>query len=286
MLYISYNERRFLMIKNENFLMAVLLTIGGYISLNLGGMSVSSLQPDIAEIAGYIIPFIYLLLVKLGLKLKDNDDLTKVYDPNRPRSLQRFIITTIIGLIGLLVPIFFNVTESIADVVDKPLVENFTTILMQLIVLNLCIGLFEEGLFRNLIMKVLLVDDKKSTYIKTFFISSILFGLIHIINFTVATNRPIAIGSQVVYTTLIGMLMAGLYFKYRNFYSLVFIHALFDFISMISKLYGVNMDVATDKLPDITLAQGMTSIATMIPSAIIGLLLLYSFLKKNFDSKK
>ena len=269
--------------KNSIF-SAIMLTIAGYLALRLGGISAGGLSPNVAEVVSYIIPLGFLLLIKIGFKIYEGDNLTKVYDPNNKKSVLRLVLTVFIGLLSLFIPLFFTITGDVLTLINKPMVKDAAIILAQLIALNICIGLFEEGLFRNIIMNVLMVDDKKSTYIRAFFVSSILFGLIHISNLTIASNRPIAITSQVIYAIFSGMLMAGLYLKYRSFFGLVLLHGTIDFVSMISKLYGQNTDIATVNLPDITISQGITSVATMLPTAIIGLLLLRSFLKKNIKT--
>lgn len=79
--------------------------------------------------------------------------------------------------------------------------------------------------------------------------------------------------------------MAGLYFKYRNFIALVLLHALFDFISMIPELYGVGEAASNGVIPDISLFEGMMTIITTLPAAIVGLILLSSFLKKNLNKE-
>jgi membrane protease YdiL (CAAX protease family) len=98
----------------------------------------------------------------------------------------------------------------------------------------LAIGFFEEILFRGILLNTIIYifnKKKKSVYCAVI-ISSIIFGLCHLSNLI---NRPhILIGtiSQVLYSTMIGILYSIVYIKYRNILSIIIIHTLFNLMSV------------------------------------------------------
>jgi membrane protease YdiL (CAAX protease family) len=95
-------------------------------------------------------------------------------------------------------------------------------------------GLFEEILFRAILINTILYifcENKKSIHY-AIIISSVLFGLGHLINLI---NRPgilIGVISQVIYSTTTGVLDSIVYIKYRNIWSMIIIHALFNLMSI------------------------------------------------------
>jgi membrane protease YdiL (CAAX protease family) len=96
------------------------------------------------------------------------------------------------------------------------------------------IAFFEEILFRGILINTILYrfgKRKKGIYY-AIIISSVLFGLSHLSNLI---NRPsILIGtiSQVVYAAATGLLYSIVYIKYRNIWSVIIIHALFNLLSL------------------------------------------------------
>lgn len=129
--------------KKYSVLIAIILTIAGYISLRVGGLSVRQLPPNIAEVAGYIVPLIFLIVVRFLFNIKDNNSLTKVYDPSQPKHIKRFFAVLLIGLIGFSLSLFLTISGDLVRYFGKPFVSNFGSVLTQLVLLNLCIGLFE-----------------------------------------------------------------------------------------------------------------------------------------------
>jgi membrane protease YdiL (CAAX protease family) len=89
-------------------------------------------------------------------------------------------------------------------------------------------------LFRGILLNTIIYkfDKNKKGTRYAIIISSVLFGLSHLANLI---NRPyILMGtiSQVVYTTIIGILYSTVYIKYRNIWSVIIIHALFNLIGI------------------------------------------------------
>jgi membrane protease YdiL (CAAX protease family) len=95
-------------------------------------------------------------------------------------------------------------------------------------------GFFEEILFRAILINTIIYifyGNKKKIYY-AIIISSVLFGLCHLTNLI---NRPkilIGIISQIIYATTTGALYSIVYIKYKNIWSIIIIHALFNLMSM------------------------------------------------------
>jgi membrane protease YdiL (CAAX protease family) len=98
----------------------------------------------------------------------------------------------------------------------------------------LSIAFFEEIFFRGILLNTIIYrfGGKKRGIYYAIIISSVLFGLAHLTNLI---NRPyLLMGtiSQVVYATTIGMLYSTVYVKYKNIWSIIIIHALFNLTSI------------------------------------------------------
>ena len=92
------------------------------------------------------------------------------------------------------------------------------------------VGLFEEFVFRGVVFSALasLFPKDRTGLMKTFVISSVLFGVVHLSNlFGGAGLIPTLL--QVVYTTLMGGVFAFVLIKTQNLFCCAFVHALYNF---------------------------------------------------------
>lgn len=264
-------------------ILAILLTLGGFLALMGGDYFFTSRGNTLNnEILFYIIPFIYIFVAHYLIK-KFNIDNGSFFKDLKVRA--KMPKTILLGILCMIIPLGLSMLENVVPYLDKTPINNYSTILAKLILLNLCIGLFEEGLFRRIILRVLFKDESKKSLWLGFLFSSFLFGIIHIGNFSVAPQRPLAISSQIIYAMFLGMLLSALYIKYKSFIGVVILHAFVDFIMSFPRLFGQVGNVASKNIPDITLSQAGITISILLPSAILGIiiLLLYSkkFYKKN-----
>lgn len=172
--------------------------------------------------------------------------------------------------------------ENVLSFIDKKPLDNFSNILFKLIVLNICIGFFDKGLFRRIILRSLFKDDSKKSLWIGFLFSSLLFGLIHFGNLSVASQRPIAVTSQVIYTMFLGMLLSALYLRFKSFIGIMLLHSFIDFISFYPILYGQSTGVTFKNVADITLIDAVATVCVLIPSAILGVIISISFSKKYY----
>lgn len=112
----------------------------------------------------------------------------------------------------------------------------------------LLVGVFEECVFRGVLFPILagcFRADVKGA-IKTFFLSSVIFGATHLFNLFVGAGfAPTLL--QAGYSTLIGGLCAFALMKTKNIFSCILVHATYDFAGLLlPKLgSGATFDLAT-----------------------------------------
>ncbi|MBQ8284632.1 MAG: CPBP family intramembrane metalloprotease [Clostridia bacterium] len=110
----------------------------------------------------------------------------------------------------------------------------------------LVIGMFEECVFRGLIFSILAgyFSKDKAGLIKTFVISSVLFGLAHIFN--VFGGNVGGTLLQVGYTTLTGGLFAFALIKTKNVLCCGIIHAVYNFCGLLLSEQGLGGGIVFD----------------------------------------
>jgi membrane protease YdiL (CAAX protease family) len=96
------------------------------------------------------------------------------------------------------------------------------------------IAFFEEILFRGILLNTIIYKfgNKKNGIYYAIIISSLLFGLSHLLNLINSPNIVTGTISQVIYSTIIGFIYSTVYIRYKNIFSIIIIHALFNIISI------------------------------------------------------
>lgn len=103
-----------------------------------------------------------------------------------------------------------------------------------LVIEEIFTGLFEEFIFRGVILNTLL---KKFGIISAIFISSFLFGLTHLFNLF---DNPDLINdtmAQVFYATFLGVFLGALYLRTKNIWLVAFYHTLYNSASDIPVIF-------------------------------------------------
>jgi membrane protease YdiL (CAAX protease family) len=90
-------------------------------------------------------------------------------------------------------------------------------------------GAFFTGI--NYLLKRIYEEDSVKIVIMTIIFSAVTFGIWHIQNVMV---EPDYTGSQIVYTTLIGLLLGHLRYKTESLFSCIFIHALINLLATLN----------------------------------------------------
>ena len=133
-------------------------------------------------------------------------------------------------------------------------------------------GIFEEGIFRGILFAVVadLFPNNRKGLILTIIISSIVFGLAHIIN---------GISIQVLYTMLTGAVFAYCLIKTKNILCCASIHGIYNFCGL---LFGSKRDLGLGTGVVFDLG---TIITMLIVSIVIGLFILWSIFRHSEDEQ-
>ncbi len=121
---------------------------------------------------------------------------------------------------------------------DLTLTVNVGTIILFLIEC-FSVGLFEEILFRYLIFIVIMqhLDMTKKNIFIAMVITSIVFGLFHLINLFSGAGLGTTI-QQVGYTTVLGLMWSMTFFITRNIWVPIILHTTYNFFGIIAFRYG------------------------------------------------
>ena len=139
----------------------------------------------------------------------------------------------------------------------------------------MCIGLFEEVVFRGIIFSIIAgycTKDRKG-FLRTYIISSVVFGFAHLFNgFSFGTIL------QVGYTILTGGLFAFCLIKTKNILCCALVHGVYNFCGLLfDKLQGLGAGVVFDLGTVLTMA---------IISIAIGVWVLYKVLNYSEEERK
>ncbi len=113
--------------------------------------------------------------------------------------------------------------------------------------LGLIPGFSEEVLFRVLPLSIAMRQEKiRRNPLFVCFLPSLIFGIIHSANVLVGAD-PAATLLQVLYAVAIGLLLAGIYVRTGNMWSVVCLHTIIDASSLLTKTMQQAGGVLTEK---------------------------------------
>lgn len=109
--------------------------------------------------------------------------------------------------------------------------------LISLIILAITIGMAEEFFFRGFIQGEIVDAYGKSRkqVIISVVVSGVIFGLVHLTN-ALSGQDIITTIMQVLQASSLGILLGSIYFITKNIWSVVFLHAFYDFAIMLSEV--------------------------------------------------
>lgn len=142
------------------------------------------------------------------------------------------------------------------------------------IIFVLGIGVFEEVLLRGIILNKM-VDrwgtSKKGIY-SAVLISSLLFGIWHMINLIARPWLIVSTIIQVIYAFFIGAFFCGVYLRTKNLWSVILLHAIFDLGGCLDELF---IKQVTEKvIQDISIGAGLIILVEFSLFLIVGLIYL------------
>jgi CAAX protease family protein len=146
----------------------------------------------------------------------------------------------------------------------------------------------EEFLFRGFILGLFLLNFPitKNGIFKSIALSSLFFGLMHIINLWTIENQTVkAMLNQVYATTCFGFMYGATYIKTRSLLTLGILHFISNFFSMIVELSFVNNPSIEENktLINIIISEIFRIIIFGVP-LIIGLFLIYNTNEKDLNN--
>lgn len=138
-------------------------------------------------------------------------------------------------------------------------------------VLNLSVGFYEELMGRSFALNLMLQKwgkTKKGLYY-AIFVSSILFGVIHLTTVILGKRELIPGIGQMFYTTFFGIFFGACYIRYHSVWPPMFLHTLFDLFGSANSLTSGFGAVQKASVSDT-----MLNVVYFIPLLICGIFLL------------
>lgn len=132
------------------------------------------------------------------------------------------------------------------------------------------VGLFEECIFRGIVISVLasVFPNNKKGFLLTFILSSVVFGLAHLLN---------GFSWQVLYTMLTGAVFAFCLIKTKNIFLCAFVHGLYNFCGLLFDTQGLGNGVVFDL---------GTVLTMLIVSVAVGVFILVYTLRYTEEERK
>ncbi len=138
-----------------------------------------------------------------------------------------------IGLPMLLFSVI-NLVASITEAVEGLKLAN----LVNLMFFTYLVGLAEEFLCRGWVQNEFIerFGDNKKGVILSIFLSSLIFGFMHLTNALVTPQGLFHTMMQIVQAIASGFLLGSVYYKTKNIWVVAFLHGFFDFALMLSEV--------------------------------------------------
>lgn len=111
-------------------------------------------------------------------------------------------------------------------------------------VLCVLVGVFEEGLFRGIILMCILkkIGKTRRGVVCAVIFSSLIFGVVHVYSYLLGGSYDILGIIQaiikILQTGLLGMLLAVIYIKTKNLWMTALVHMLNDFFAMFPSVFS------------------------------------------------
>lgn len=146
-------------------------------------------------------------------------------------------------------------------------------IIILFILVYLSTGFFEEILCRGFITTVMLQkwgSTKRGIYLAVI-TSSLIFGLIHILNFIMGRSSLISVLTQITYATFFGVFFSACILRNNAIWPTIILHAIFD---MSGNLSSISIESSFGQIRETTLTDALSTIIVTLPLLIYGLFLI------------
>lgn len=174
----------------------------------------------------FISEIVLLIFALVMLAVRKRLNILKPQGKSIIYGIKRGIPIFVVSLISL----FSSLTGILGEKLNIPN-------LISLIILAITIGMAEEFFFRGFIQGEIVDAYGKSRkqVIMSVVVSGVIFGLVHITN-ALSGQDIITTLMQVLQASSLGILLGSIYFITKNIWSVVFLHAFYDFAIMLSEV--------------------------------------------------
>ncbi|MEM1484167.1 CPBP family intramembrane glutamic endopeptidase [Oscillospiraceae bacterium PP1C4] len=161
--------------------------------------------------------------------------------------------------------------------------QNQIPLVIAVIISNLIIGLYEEVLFRGVVLSLLLKkwgETRKQVYLSVVF-GSLVFGVFHLSNLWSGSSL-VAVLTQVVYTTIMGIAFSALLLRTNNnILWCALMHGLYNMASGFGDITHITSTEITSTV--VSIVPYILNMFMFIPLLIYGLLLLRKVNSVSFE---
>jgi membrane protease YdiL (CAAX protease family) len=181
-------------------------------------------------------------------------------------SLKGFINGILLGWFIVLIGVVVFITSF--DFSKLSSIESKTwAVLLPFTITTFLIAVFEEFLCRGILFNLFL--KKWNNPKKAVIISSLIFGIAHITQLLSAPGRPFGTGISIILGFATGVFFAAIYLRSNNIWSVVLLHAIFDWLSNVPPI----LIQPVGKLADMSLGSAVINLALAAAFFLIGMFL-------------
>lgn len=176
-----------------------------------------------------------------------------------------------------------NIVIYVMGASEYPVVMPSIKLVMLVVAEQIFVGIFEEFLFRGLILNVLLEKMKDRQWkgiLMAVFISSALFGAIHFLNLQDSPDLVNATISQSLGAMCIGVFFAALYLRTQNIWVVAFYHTISNLAGDLTEVFfKIPEGISTD----ITLSEVLVNVLANSVLIFIGLFIARKLKKERTE---
>lgn len=256
---------------NKTLRVIVSIIVGtlGLLSVGLAARFLPTIEGEpYFGIVSYIVPFIYISVLTMIFGLSKNYTHIDVAGL-RIEKRSPWITGLRWGIMPLIILGTANVVFTMLSLSRYGITSKPGMAVTFMILTSLCIAIFEESLFRNIVFSVL--KGKDNSYFLGFLGSSILFGLFHLGNLTVPGYTAGQVAVQVGYTFMLGLFFSGLMLATRSLLIPIVAHWIVDVTGNVNVLFNASPIQQGSAGPN--LISVLLMVATTLPAMIAGIMM-------------
>ena len=233
--------------------------------LILDGEQPETLIYGVAEIITLVIPTALICIAAILINMKDK------LMPAKANLWRGFLLGWPMILIGVYAGISAIVEIGVSNMSNPGVLKIITFAISALL-----IGVQEEFLCRGVLLNLMMErwGHTKKGLTKSVFLSSAIFGLLHLAILFIYPGLVISATSQVLYAAFVGVYFACIYIRCKNLYSVVILHAFFDACVLLVNILYLPAALEVIHPSEITWMEGLGSIVIWLPFLFIGLFLI------------